>query len=230
MTTESKETVTGAPPVRSSDLLGHVELPPGPFSIIYADPPWMYEGNLHDGRGYARDHYSTQEPDWIARLPVAQVAAWDSVCFMWATYPKLQEALYVLRAWGYEYKTVAFTWVKINPSTKRHYFGMGQYTRANSEICLLGTRGKTLERKDKGVPQLLECNVSDHSRKPDEARDRIVRLYGDVPRLEMFARHDPSDMVNRFHGWTLWGNESNGAECPNKDSATTGSDNTGPVS
>lgn len=198
----------------SSVLLGHVELPTGPFSIIYADPPWMYGGELWE-RGGTMKHYDTERVDWIARLPVGRVAAWDSVCFMWATYPKLPEALYVMRAWGYEYKTVAFTWVKINPATKRHYFGMGQYTRANAEICILGTRGNPPERNDKGVPQLLECNVSDHSRKPDEARDRIVRLYGDIPRLEMFARHDPTDIVNRFDGWTLWGNESNGAKCPN---------------
>jgi len=167
----------------------------------------MYASQMFE-RGGTMKHYTTEPVDWIAKLPVGEIAAWDSVCFMWATYPKLKEALYVMQAWGYEYKTVAFTWVKINPSTKRHYFGMGQYTRANSEICLLGTRGKTLERKDKGVAQLLECNVSDHSRKPDDARDRIVRLYGDVPRLEMFARRDHDEMHDRHDGWTLWGNES----------------------
>lgn len=216
LATDSNAVVIG-----STDLFSDLRAA-APFSVLYADPPWMYGGNLHDGRGYARNHYDTQKPDWIARLPVPEVMAWDSVCFMWATYPKLQEALYVMRAWGYEYKTVAFTWVKINPSTKRHYFGMGQYTRANSEICLLGTRGNAPERKDKGVPQLLECNVSDHSRKPDEARDRIVRLYGDIPRLELFARRDHDDLHDRHKGWTLWGNES--SEIPPLNDKSAGTD------
>ena len=177
-----------------------------PYSIIYADPPWYYEGALFE-RGGAEDHYMTQQCDWIARLPVGEVAAWDSVCFMWATYPRLPEAMYVMRAWGFEYKTVAFTWVKINSKTGNPYFGMGAYTRANAEICILGTRGKTLERMDKGVPQLIQSDVSDHSRKPAEARDRIVRLYGDVPRLELFARRQEGDMFPPFDGWTLWGNQ-----------------------
>lgn len=177
------------------------------YSIIYADPPWYYGGQLFE-RGGAEEHYDTAKTDWISRMPVGNIAAWDSVCFMWATFPRLEEAIYVMRAWGFTYKTVAFTWVKVNPNTGRPYFGMGSYTRANAEICLLGTRGQTLERKDKGVPQLIQCDVSDHSRKPDEARDRIVRLYGDLPRIELFARRDPSEMFQRHDGWDTWGNES----------------------
>jgi len=177
-----------------------------PFSIIYADPPWDYNGQIWN-RGGTEGKYETQNCDWIARLPVGEVAAWDSVCFMWATFPRLQEAMYVIRAWGFDYRTVAFTWVKINSSGKPH-FGMGQYTRANAEICILGTRGQTLERHDKGVPQLIQSDRCEHSIKPHEARERIVRLYGDVPRLEMFARRDPADMFPPFDGWTIWGNQA----------------------
>lgn len=179
-----------------------------PFSIIYADPPWYYDGGAVQGESAADRHYETQKCDRIARLPVGDIAAWNSVCFMWATYPCLQEALYVLRAWGFSYRTVAFTWVKINSKSGKPHFGMGAYTRANAEICLLGTRGHSLERKDKGVRQLIQSDLYDHSIKPQEARDRIVRLYGDVPRLEMFARRDPNDMFPPFDGWTIWGNQA----------------------
>jgi N6-adenosine-specific RNA methylase IME4 len=179
-----------------------------PFSIVYADPPWYYEGGSIWDRGGTEGKYDTQKCDWIARLPVPEVMAWDSVCFMWATYPRLPEAIYVLRAWGFDYRTVAFTWVKINSKSGKPYFGMGAYTRANAEICLLGVRGQTLERKDKGVPQLIQSDLYEHSIKPQEARDRIVRLYGDVPRLEMFARRDPADMFPPFDGWTIWGNQA----------------------
>jgi N6-adenosine-specific RNA methylase IME4 len=181
--------------------------PATPFSIIYADPPWYYEGGSLWNRGGAGDHYETQGADWIARLPVAEVSAWNSVCFMWATYPRLPEALYVLRAWGFEYRTVAFTWIKVHASGSP-FFGMGAYTRANAEICILGTRGQTLDRKNKGVPQIIQTEPYQHSVKPHEARERIVTLYGDVPRLEMFARRDPDDMFPPFDGWALWGNQS----------------------
>lgn len=180
-----------------------------PFSVIYADPPWYYDGGAVDAGNAAADkHYQTMKCQQIANLPVGEIAAWDSVCFMWATYPCLNEALYVLRAWGFRYRTVAFTWVKINRNTGRPYFGMGSYTRGNAEICLLGVRGHTLERQDKGVSQLIQTELHDHSVKPQEARERIVKLYGDVKRIELFARRDPGDMFPPFDGWTLWGNQA----------------------
>jgi len=180
-------------------------LPSRRYTIIYADPPWFYGGELWN-RGGAESHYTTQDTDWIARLPVGNIADWNSVCFMWATMPRLPEAIFCLRAWGFEYKTVAFTWVKMNENTGRPYFGMGSYTRANAELCLLGTRGQIPDRQDKGVSQLIVCPVSDHSRKPDEARERIVKLYGDVPRIELFARTEEG-LFDRHVGWDVWGNE-----------------------
>ena len=174
------------------------------YSVIYADPPWDYSGQLHD-RGGTSAHYGTAAVREIAELPVASIAAWDCACLMWATYPKLEEALYVLRAWGFVYKTVAFTWVKMNPKSGTPFFGMGAWTRANSEICLLGIRGM-MERKDKGVPQVVMSAVGEHSAKPHEVRDRIVRLLGDVPRIELYARPF-AGMFRKPDGWDVWGNE-----------------------
>jgi len=106
----------------------------------------------------------------------------------------------VVEAWGYEYKTVAFTWLKLNPSGQGFKMGLGYHTRGNAEICLLATRGKGLRRVDKSVMQVIISPAQEHSQKPDEARRRIERLYGDVPRVELFARQ-------RRPGWAAWGNQ-----------------------
>lgn len=178
------------------------------YSIIYADPPWDYGERPLWCRGGANENYATQSVDWIAALPIDSFAAWNSALFLWATFPKLPEALYVMRLWGFDYKTVAFTWVKTNRKSDTPFFGMGQWTRANAEICLLGTRG-TVTRRDKGVPQIIITPVAEHSRKPDEARDLIVRLLGDLPRLELFAR-PLSPMFPKPEGWDWWGDEVEG--------------------
>jgi N6-adenosine-specific RNA methylase IME4 len=156
-------------------------------------------------RGGAAENYSTQGVQWIADLPVDRIAAWDSACFLWATFPRLAEAMYVLRCWGFEYRTVAFAWIKMNRGSGTPFFGMGQWTRANAEVCLLGIRGQ-VERRDKSVSQIIMGPVSEHSRKPDEARDRIVQLLGDLPRIELFAR-PLSPMWPKAEGWDVWGNE-----------------------
>lgn len=104
------------------------------------------------------------------------------------------------QAWGYTYKTVAFTWVKQNKKTDGIFTGMGYYTRANAEYCLLGTRGKVLPRKSRSVSSVVISHLQEHSRKPDEVRERIVELFGDVPRIELFARQ-------QVEGWDCWGNE-----------------------
>jgi N6-adenosine-specific RNA methylase IME4 len=180
-------------------------MPQKRYSIIYADPPWDYGERPLWCRGGAGQHYATQSVDWIADLPVPRIAAWHSACFLWATFPKLPEALYVLRHWGFEYRTVAFTWVKLNAKSDTPFFGMGQWTRANAEICLLATRG-TVARRDKSVPQVIASPPTEHSRKPDEARERIVRLLGDLPRIELFAR-PLSPLWPKAEGWDVWGDE-----------------------
>jgi site-specific DNA-methyltransferase (adenine-specific) len=150
-------------------------------------------------RRNGRSPYDVMNDQDIFNLPVASIAARDCVLFLWATYPKLETALQTVAAWGFKYKTVAFTWVKLNPSGVGFHFGLGYWTRGNSEIVLLATRGHP-KRVDNCVPNLVIAERRDHSRKPDEVRQRIVRLVGDLPRIELFARA-------RVPGWDVWGNE-----------------------
>ena len=115
--------------------------------------------------------------------------------------PCLCEALEVLTAWGFSYKTVAFVWVKQNRKNDDLFTGMGYWTRANAEICILATKGHP-KRVDAGVRQVILSHIEEHSKKPDEARERIVRLMGDLPRVELFARQSPE-------GWDVWATRSN---------------------
>lgn len=165
------------------------------YNIIYCDPPWNYKNATC--RGGAKKHYKTTDDSELQTMNVQNLAADNCMCFMWATYPKLQDALDLMKAWGFEYKTVAFTWIKMKGC--EHFTGMGFYTRSNAEIVLLGTKGK-LERKNKGVKQVVVTQVGEHSEKPHEVRKRIERLFGDIPRIELFAR-------NASKGWDAWGNE-----------------------
>ena len=128
-----------------------------------------------------------------------ELAAKDCALFLWITFPCLCEALEVLTAWGFSYKTVAFVWVKQNRRNDDLFTGMGYWTRANAEICILATKGHP-KRVDAGVRQVILSHIEEHSKKPDEARERIVRLMGDIPRVELFARQSPE-------GWDVWGNE-----------------------
>jgi N6-adenosine-specific RNA methylase IME4 len=113
--------------------------------------------------------------------------------------PKLNECFEVIKAWGFEYKTVAFTWVKLNKKSGTPFMGMGRWTRANAEVCLLATRGKP-HRISASVHSVVMSAIERHSKKPDEVRKRIVELMGDIPRVELFARE-------RADGWDAWGNE-----------------------
>lgn len=131
-----------------------------------------------------------------------------AACFMWATFPNIAEAIKVLEAWGFVYKTAAFVWVKTYAKSGRPFWGMGAYTRANAEVCLLGVSPgfKARERiRSHRVHQVIMAPFEGHSKKPDETRRRIVELLGDVPRLELFAR-------DRAPGWDAWGNEVPPAE------------------
>lgn len=169
------------------------------YSVIYADPAWSYADKcLH--RGGAERHYRTMSERDIAALPITSIAADDCALFMWATFPKLREAFQVMEAWGFKYKTNAFTWIKNNRvETSSLFWGMGRWTRSNAEIVLLGTRGAP-KRANAGVHSVIHAPVGRHSAKPSEARDRIVQLMGDVPRVELFARE-------RVAGWDAWGDQ-----------------------
>lgn len=135
----------------------------------------------------------------ICNLNVAELADEDCVLFLWATFPKLPEALQVIKAWGFQYKTVSFVWLKQNKSGNGWFFGLGFWTRGNAEICLLATKGKP-HRKSNKVHQFIVSPLRLHSQKPNEAREKIVELMGDLPRLELFARE-------KADGWDAWGNE-----------------------
>ena len=179
-----------------------IPFPDKKYSIIYADPPWQYKVWAKDtglGRS-AESHYKTMEKRDIQSLPISQLCEKDCVLFLWVTYPCLEEGLELMQKWGFKYKTCAFSWVKTNKNKDTPFVGMGYYTRANNEICLLGTKGKPLKRKSKAVQQVVISKIRDHSRKPDIVRDRIVELFGDLPRIELFAR----EVVP---GWDAWGNE-----------------------
>lgn len=135
----------------------------------------------------------------ICKLPVEKIADKDCVLFMWMTFPTLVESLKVLENWGFKYKTVAFVWIKQNKKTPSLFWGLGFWTRANAEICILATKGKP-KRISARVHQVIISPVEEHSKKPDETRHRIVELLGDIPRIELFARQ-------KVNGWDSWGNE-----------------------
>lgn len=118
---------------------------------------------------------------------------------MWATFPQLSEALQVIKAWGFQYKTVAFVWLKQNRKSPGWFYGLGYWTRGNAEICLFATKGHP-KRQSKAVHQFIISPIEGHSKKPDITRDKIISLVGDLPRLELFARETPP-------GWDVWGNE-----------------------
>lgn len=167
-----------------------------------ADPPWEYRVWSKKGAGRsAENHYPTMKLSDICALPVADLADKDCALFLWVTYPNLQEAFEVIKAWGFKYKTVAFTWVKRCKKSPEWFTGLGHWTRANAEICLLATKGNP-KRISKSVRQIIDTPIERHSKKPDEIRDRIVELLGDIPRIELFARE-------RTDGWDCWGNEVN---------------------
>jgi N6-adenosine-specific RNA methylase IME4 len=169
------------------------------YSIIYADPAWSYHKFRDNGNGTARSHYDTMSVSEIMSIDVKSLAAQDCALFLWATMPCLPEAIQVMRAWGFQYKTCAFTWVKINKDDSLYEMGMGSYTRSNAELCLLGTRGKPVVRSH-CVPQIVFAPRQEHSVKPAIVRYRITQLYGDLLRIELFARQS-------VKGWTNNGGE-----------------------
>lgn len=170
------------------------------YQVIYADPPWQYRVWGKEGqRGCAQTHYPTMTLQALKSLPVDELAAQDCALFLWVTFPVLFEAKELLNAWGFQYKTIAFVWVKKNKKADSLFVGMGHWTRANAELCILAIRGHP-KRVSKSVRQVILSPIEAHSKKPDEARKRIEELFGNVPRIELFARQ-------QVPGWDVWGNE-----------------------
>jgi N6-adenosine-specific RNA methylase IME4 len=170
------------------------------YHIIYADPPWRYVVWSNKGKGRsAESHYPTMSLDEICALPVEELTTPDSALFIWVTFSHLPDVFRVIKAWGFQYKTVAFVWVKKNKKSDGWFWGLGHWTRANAEICILATKGNPC-RISKSVHQIIDTPIQEHSKKPDQAREKIVELLGDLPRIELFAREQPP-------GWDVWGNE-----------------------
>ena len=174
-----------------------IEKPEKKYNIIYADPPWRY---WESGNKNQSEHYKTMPIDDICSLPIKDIVAENSVLFLWVTYPILADAFRVIEAWGFKYSTAAFVWVKKNKAADSPFFGCGAWTRANSELCLLATRG-SVQRLDATISQIVESPIEEHSKKPDIVRELIERLVGKLPRVELFCRN-PAD------GWDVWGNEA----------------------
>ncbi len=171
------------------------------YSIIYADPPWNYTATGQsipcrnkEGQPYIAmrmiDIYDFKIPDTED----------DCVLFLWATAPLLPEALFTMKSWGFEYKSIAFTWIKKNKKNKAtNFWGMGSWTRSNPEYCLLGVKGKP-KAVSHSVHSVIEESIEEHSKKPDIVRDKIVELCGDIKRIELFAR-------NKVNGWDSFGDQ-----------------------
>jgi len=167
------------------------------YAVILADPPWHFATWSRKGRDRSPDkHYSTLTMPELAELPLQRVAQDDCALFLWITWPMMIDAIILMHRWGFTYKTCAFCWAKV--LNTRAQIGTGYWTRANSEVCLLATRGAP-KRKHADVSQLIIEPRREHSRKPDCVHERIERLV-DGPYLELFARR-------RRNGWSSWGNQ-----------------------
>lgn len=180
------------------------------YEVLMADPPWHYNSRRACASkfgGGACFHYDLMCDAELLALPVSQLAAKNAVLFMWATWPRLPLALQLIEAWGFEYKTCAFDWFKVNPDGSL-FFGVGYYSKSNSEPCLLATRGQILKPETNSVsmaledwePQAIKEPRREHSRKPDEVRRRIEQMYPTRSKLELFARRQAP-------GWDVFGNE-----------------------
>lgn len=200
------------------------------YPIIYADFPWRYNSRANHKtrfRGGADGHYPLMSMDEVKAFPMNDIAAPDCALFLWCTFPYLLDQIKLFEHWGIRYRSVAFTWTKANPKAlqafkefqrvQKHidkdnfvdimlalmemirFFGVGYYAKSNAEICLLGIRGKMKVKSNK-QSSIIISKKREHSRKPDEARKKIVKLFGDQRRIELFAR-------SRAAGWDAWGNE-----------------------
>ena len=177
--------------------------PRGPYAVAVIDPPWTWSARSAKGEGRS-PRYPRMTIAEIASLPVRDLLAPDAVILLWVTDPLLPRALEVVRAWGLTFKTVGFYWTKRKPSGAEH-LGGGYYTRANPEQCWILTKGKGVSRADRSVRRLLAAPVRAHSEKPDLFYTEVERLFGNVPRVDVFARRQRD-------GWDALGDEIDGRD------------------
>ena len=180
------------------------------YSVILADPPWHYKnyaseaGTTHSRARGAQKHYPTEKLETLCAMPIEELSADRCALFMWATWPLIEDAFTLIRAWGFSYKTLAWEWVKLNSNNMGIFIGMGNYTRSNSEPCLLAFRGEPLPVAVNDVTSVIMSPVQQHSRKPSVQYDRIEALYPAARKLELFARR-------RRAGWDVFGNQVAGS-------------------
>jgi N6-adenosine-specific RNA methylase IME4 len=169
------------------------------YNIIYADPPWSHRDRMSYRELGAGFKYSLLTIPQIQNLPIPSICHDDCVLFLWTPCPVLVDALNTVYSWGFDFKTVAFSWIKKNKKSGTNFFGLGHWTRANPEYVLLGAKGK-IRAKTHSVSSVVEHILLRHSEKPAIFRDKIVELMGDLPRVELFARE-------KVPGWDSWGDE-----------------------
>lgn len=168
------------------------------YDVIYADPPWRYQDKSCSGA--CAVHYNTMTLQEMRELPIKKLAEKDCILFMWITYPMMEEGIELMKAWGFKYKTIGFQWIKLNKRNREKVFGLGRWTRGNTEACFIGTRGRP-KRKNNSISQIVEEIRLEHSRKPEIVREKIKALMGeDLKYVELFARQEAE-------GWDCWGNE-----------------------
>ena len=165
------------------------------------NPPWKYNSRANHKRfrGGACGHYDLMSMEEIKQLPIQELADDNCVLFLWTTFPYLADQIKLFKHWGFEYKTLGFSWIKTNKINGKPFFGVGYYAKSNCEVCLMGIKGK-LKPVSNTVSSVIISPRQRHSQKPFVVRDKIVELFGDLPRIELFARQ-------RCPGWTSWGND-----------------------
>ena len=169
------------------------------YDIIYADPPWDYKGQKNflgdkEPHSAAAFHYPTMTTKDLMKFPVNNIAADDSLLFLWASSPHLDQAIDLMTAWGFQYKTIAFVWDKQRVMP-------GFYTMSQCEVCLVGKKGKIpTPRGARNIKQFLSEKRTKHSKKPAEIRKRIDLMFPTQTKVELFARETPE-------GWDVFGNE-----------------------
>ena len=169
---------------------------PKKYGVIIADPPWPYQNFSNRKQGAASAAYNLMSMDELIQMPVDKLALDNCILFLWGTWPKLPEAIDVVRAWGFEYVT-GLPWVKLNKNGHSIYYGVGFWVRGCSEYVVIARRGNVSPPRLEGFLGLMSPNLY-HSRKPDSIHDLAETLSG--PYLELFARRTRS-------GWDVFGNE-----------------------
>ena len=172
------------------------------YDIIYADPPWQWDTFSDKGQKKSpQKHYSLMTLDDIQALPISTIAKEDSLLFLWVTGPLLLRQLQIMEAWGFTYKTIGFTWGKLNKVNGEPFMGTGYYTRQGSEFVAIGRRGTPPRPANRSVKQFRPERIREHSRKPDTIRQDILSMYPETKRIELFAR-------TQTPGWDVWGNQT----------------------